>query len=126
MDSRTSFQTYFILSASLDGIIILWNLDQAKNSLVPIRKMMVDPRYLQKSGVNIIRKTDVGITCLSCNALDNASIIIGTESGAIFEGSLTNHNIIHVQVKVIRYHCAKKCMIQPRNFAYIRLVLNKP
>ena len=92
------FQTFFILSASLDGILILWNLDQAKNSLVPIRKMMVDPRYLQKSGVNVIRKTDVGITCLSCNALDNASIIIGTESGAIFEGSLTNHNIIHVQV----------------------------
>ena len=98
MDSRTSYNTYFILSASLDGILILWNLDQAKNTLVPLRKMMVDPRYLQKAGVTIKRKTDVGITCLSCNAIDNASIVFGTESGAIFEGSLTNHNIIHVQV----------------------------
>jgi hypothetical protein len=98
LDSKTSYNTYFILSASLDGILILWNLDQAKNTLVPLRKMMVDPRYLQKAGVTIKRKTDVGITCLSCNAIDNASIVFGTESGAIFEGSLTNHNIIHVQV----------------------------
>ena len=103
IDSRYSMNTSLILSTGLDGNLILWNLDLGKNALNPLRKMLVEPRYLQKSGISIKRKTDVGITCLSSNAIDNSNIVFGTESGCIFEGSLTNHNIVHVQVKRMEY-----------------------
>ena len=96
LDSRNAYNLYWILSCGLDGIILLWSLDAGKNNLNPVRKMLVEPKYLQKSGIKS-RKTDVGITCLSANILDNSTVIFGTESGAIFEGSLTVHNIIHAQ-----------------------------
>ncbi len=76
--------------------MILWILDQAKSTLQPLRKMLIEPRYLQKSGLGMKRKTDVGITSLSKNALDNSSVAFGTESGGVFVASLTSDNLIHV------------------------------
>ena len=91
--SRTSFNTFFILSTGLDGVLILWTLDQSKNDLNPIRKMIIDPSYLPKKQIR--KKTDVGITCLSVNSNDNSVVVIGTESGSIFEGSLNSPSVIH-------------------------------
>ena len=92
-EARTSFNTYFILSTGLDGVLILWTLDQSKNDLNPIRKMIIDPSYLPKKQIR--KKTDVGITCLSVNSNDNSVVVIGTESGSIFEGSLNSPSVIH-------------------------------
>lgn len=95
LDSRSSRNTFYILSTGLDGILILWSLDLAKNDLNPVRKMMVDQSHLPRtSGVR--KKTDIGITCLSTNLDDNSLVIFGTESGTIFEGSLTNPTVLHL------------------------------
>lgn len=96
IDSKHQYNDFFILTTSLDGIIILWDVDLSMGVFKPMRKMLVDPRYLQKTGLVLKRKTDVGITCLSKNMLDESTIIFGTESGGIFEASLTNANPIHV------------------------------
>ena len=94
LDSRASRATFYILSTGLDGILILWTVDQAKNDLIPIKKMIVEARHLPKIGI-IRKKTDVGITCLSQASDDHSMIVFGTESGAILEGSLTTPTIIH-------------------------------
>ena len=55
--------------------------------------MIIDPSYLPKKQIR--KKTDVGITCLSINSNDNSVVVIGTESGSIFEGSLNSPAVIH-------------------------------
>lgn len=91
--SRASRNNYYVLSTGLDGIMILWSIDQAKDDLIPIKKFLVETRHLPK--VSARKKTDVGITCISMNTADHTLVIFGTESGAILEGSLTTPNIIH-------------------------------
>ena len=85
---------HFYNFIGLDGILILWSLDLAKNDLIPIKKMIVEARHLPKIGT-ARKKTDVGITCLSQAPDDQSLVVFGTESGAILEGSLTTPSVIH-------------------------------
>ena len=91
----TNIQTHLILSAALDGKIIIWKLDYNKQELIPSKGFQLTPDHFPRSlGVKSRSSTEVGITSLSVNYEDGNVFIMGTEPGAIFQGSLASVSLI--------------------------------
>ena len=91
----TNIQSHLILSAALDGKIIIWKLDYNKQELIATKGFQLSPDHFPRSlGVKSRSNTEVGITSLSVNHEDVNVFIIGTEPGAIFQGSLASVSLI--------------------------------
>ena len=91
----TNLQNHIILSSALDGKIIIWKLDYNKQELIPTKGFqLVHDHFPRSLGVKTRSNTEVGITCLSVNNEDANVFILGTEPGAIFQGSLASMSLI--------------------------------
>lgn len=67
-----------ILSSALDGKIILWEIDLAKQTLTPAKTYLVTGENLPRSIKSRAKvKAEVGITCLALNYEDPDIIMIG-------------------------------------------------
>ena len=91
----TNLQNHLILSAALDGKIIIWRLDYNKQELIATKGFQLTPDHFPRSlGVKSRFNTEVGITSLSVNYEDVNVFILGTEPGAIFQGSLASVSLL--------------------------------
>ena len=80
-----------IISAALDGKLILWSLDVGSGILKPLKVFIVLAEHLPRAlKVRSRSKTEVGVTAISLNSEDSDIIMIGTEAGVIFQGSLSS------------------------------------
>lgn len=78
-----------LLSAALDGKIILWNIDTNTQALTPSKRFCIPAEHIPRSLKAKVRaRTELGITCLDLNTEDENIILLGTEAGAVFQGSL--------------------------------------
>ena len=91
----SNLQNHLILSAALDGKIIIWRLDYNKQELIATKGFQLTPDHFPRSlGVKSRFNTEVGITSLSVNYEDVNVFILGTEPGAIFQGSLASVSLL--------------------------------
>ncbi len=75
-----------VLSAALDGKILLWAVDAKAQSMLPKRGFLLQAEHLPRTlKVRGRSRTEVGITAVSINAEDTNIISIGTEAGAVFQ-----------------------------------------
>ncbi|TRY73188.1 hypothetical protein TCAL_01952 [Tigriopus californicus] len=78
-----------LLSAALDGKMILWNIDMNTQALTPSKRFWIPAEHIPRSlNAKIRARTELGITCLDLNKEDENIILLGTEAGAVFQGSL--------------------------------------
>ncbi len=78
-----------LLSAALDGKILLWTWEKRSSSLELKKAFSVAAERLPRSLRVVGRaRAEVGVTALSVNAEDGDIIVVGTEAGAVFQARL--------------------------------------
>ncbi|RWS13203.1 WD repeat-containing protein 34-like protein [Dinothrombium tinctorium] len=91
-----------IISAALDGKIIVWKVIEAKKEIAAVSIFVILisdlPRALGiKSSVN--REAEVGIVSLSLNSEDEDIFVVGCQGGALFQCSLSKTSPARINSK---------------------------
>ena len=91
---RQQSSNSMILSAALDGKIVLWNYELTK--VVATKVFLLTSTHIAKSlrGIKTKSSLEMGITALSLNYEDQSVVVIGTEAGALFQGSLVSEALV--------------------------------
>ncbi|XP_048745989.1 cytoplasmic dynein 2 intermediate chain 2-like isoform X1 [Ostrea edulis] len=83
---------YLLVSVSSDGKMLVWKMDRKTKQIELhdgfILMNMNLPRQLGKAR-NMRRDKEVGVTCISYNAENKDSFVIGSEPGAVFKCSMS-------------------------------------
>ena len=92
--SKSRLKLYNILSLGGEGRVVIWELDLAKKSLVPMFHSTLVTSCIPKSmRVSKGRSLDrVGISCVGLSHEDSKVFLVGAESGNVFKCSL--HSVV--------------------------------
>jgi len=89
-DSESKSKKYNIVSVSSDGRILVWKMHSKKNQVLKLKDGFILlteslPRNLRAKAKR--GDQEMGVTCISHNPEDEATFLIGSESGGIFKCS---------------------------------------
>jgi WD40 repeat protein len=86
-----TLKTSKILTSSLDGRIIQWTIDHSGHAMTAERIFVLAAEHLPRAlRLRARSDADVAITCMAINTEDRDIVLLGTESGVIFQGSLSS------------------------------------
>lgn len=81
-----------LLTCGLDGVVLSWQLNHRSGRLEPNERFAllsenIRPHMKLRAGGN---GSAIGVTCISINRFDPTMFMMGTEGGAVLQGSLSN------------------------------------